>query len=117
MRAWSMSEFDEFKKLYGQTLICGFAHIWDIRSGFIANNGILFSESSLKARHFIELCCSAISLVFLQNIRLHGCKKSKPAASRAGGAVVEALAGDMMRRRWENSCGDRRLLRGGNFNG
>ena len=51
------SEFDEFKKLYGQTLICGFAHIWGYPVGIIANNGILFSESSLKGAHFIELCC------------------------------------------------------------
>src|SRR5258708_34379399 len=51
------SEFDEFKKLYGQTLICGFAHIWGYPVGIIANNGILFSESSLKGAHFIEICC------------------------------------------------------------
>ena len=51
------SEFDEFKKLYGQTLVCGFAHIWGYPVGIIANNGILFSESSLKGAHFIELCC------------------------------------------------------------
>jgi 3-methylcrotonyl-CoA carboxylase beta subunit len=63
------SEFDEFKKLYGQTLICGFAHIWGFPVGIIANNGILFSESSLKGAHFIELCCQRnIPLVFLQNI-------------------------------------------------
>src|ERR1700716_2932910 len=63
------SEFDEFKKLYGQTLICGFAHVWGYPVGIIANNGILFSESSLKGAHFIELCCQRnIPLVFLQNI-------------------------------------------------
>src|SRR6202167_4092016 len=63
------SEFDEFKKLYGQTLICGFAHIWGYPVGVIANNGILFSESSLKGAHFIELCCQRnIPLLFLQNI-------------------------------------------------
>jgi 3-methylcrotonyl-CoA carboxylase beta subunit len=63
------SEFDEFKKLYGTTLICGFAHIWGHPVGIIANNGILFSESSLKGAHFIELCCQRnIPLVFLQNI-------------------------------------------------
>jgi 3-methylcrotonyl-CoA carboxylase beta subunit len=59
------SEFDEFKKLYGLTLICGFAHIWGYPVGIIANNGILFSESSLKGAHFIELCCQRnIPLVF-----------------------------------------------------
>jgi 3-methylcrotonyl-CoA carboxylase beta subunit len=51
------SEFDEFKKLYGQTLACGFAHNWGYPVGIIANNGILFSESLLKGAHFIELCC------------------------------------------------------------
>src|SRR5262249_55566437 len=50
------SELDEFKQLYGQTLICGFARIWGYPVGILANNGILFSESALKATHFIELC-------------------------------------------------------------
>jgi 3-methylcrotonyl-CoA carboxylase beta subunit len=63
------SNFDEFKKLYGTTLICGFAHIWGYPVGIIANNGILFSESALKGAHFIELCSQrGIPLVFLQNI-------------------------------------------------
>src|SRR5205814_4439354 len=63
------SEFDEFKKLYGTTLVCGFAHIWGYPVGIIGNNGILFSESSLKGAHFIELCCQReIPLLFLQNI-------------------------------------------------
>src|SRR5258705_3044533 len=63
------SEFDEFKKLYGITLICGFAHIWGYPVGIIANNGILFSETSLKGTNYIELGChSNIPLVFLQNI-------------------------------------------------
>ena len=53
------SEFDEFKKLYGQTLVCGFAHIWGYPVGIIANNGILFSESSLKGAHFIEICAAS----------------------------------------------------------
>src|SRR3546814_9652502 len=50
------SEFDEFKALYGQTLICGFARIWGYPVGIIGNNGILFSESAQKGAHFIELC-------------------------------------------------------------
>lgn len=63
------SEFDEFKELYGTTLICGFARIHGIRVGILANNGILFSESALKGTHFIEICCKRnIPLVFLQNI-------------------------------------------------
>jgi 3-methylcrotonyl-CoA carboxylase beta subunit len=63
------SEFDEFKALYGTTLITGFAHIFGMPVGILGNNGILFSESALKAAHFIELCCQRrIPLLFLQNI-------------------------------------------------
>jgi 3-methylcrotonyl-CoA carboxylase beta subunit len=63
------SEFDEFKALYGATLVAGFAHIQGMPVGIIGNNGILFSESALKAAHFIELCCQRrIPLLFLQNI-------------------------------------------------
>jgi 3-methylcrotonyl-CoA carboxylase beta subunit len=63
------SEFDEFKALYGATLVAGFAHIHGIPVGVLGNNGILFSESALKATHFIELCCQRrVPLLFLQNI-------------------------------------------------
>ena len=63
------SEFDEFKALYGTTLVAGFAHLSGMPVGILANNGILFSESALKAAHFIELCCQRrIPLLFLQNI-------------------------------------------------
>ncbi|HVY98338.1 MAG TPA: carboxyl transferase domain-containing protein [Dongiaceae bacterium] len=63
------SEFDAFKPLYGPTLVTGFAHIWGYPVGIVANNGVLFSESSLKGAHFIELCSQrGIPLVFLQNI-------------------------------------------------
>ena len=63
------SEFDEFKALYGTTIVTGFAHIWGTPVGIIANQGILYSESSLKAAHFIELCCQRrIPLLFIQNI-------------------------------------------------
>ncbi|HSL78030.1 MAG TPA: carboxyl transferase domain-containing protein, partial [Pseudolabrys sp.] len=63
------SEFDEFKALYGNTLITGFARIHGMPVGILGNNGILFSESALKAAHFIELCCQRrIPLLFLQNI-------------------------------------------------
>jgi 3-methylcrotonyl-CoA carboxylase beta subunit len=63
------SEFDEFKALYGPTLVTGFAHIHGIPVGILGNNGILLSESALKAAHFIELCCQRhIPLLFLQNI-------------------------------------------------
>ncbi|HEY4173094.1 MAG TPA: carboxyl transferase domain-containing protein, partial [Rhodopila sp.] len=63
------SDFDEFKRLYGTTLVCGFAHLFGYPIGIVANNGILFSESSLKGAHFIELCSQRnIPLLFLQNI-------------------------------------------------
>ena len=63
------SECDEFKALYGTTLVTGFAHIHGIPVGILGNNGILFSESALKAAHFIELCCQRrVPLLFLQNI-------------------------------------------------
>jgi len=63
------SEFDEFKALYGATLVTGFARIHGMTIGVLANNGILFSESALKAAHFIELCCQRrVPLLFLQNI-------------------------------------------------
>jgi 3-methylcrotonyl-CoA carboxylase beta subunit len=63
------SEFDEFKALFGTTLVTGFAHIHGMPVGILGNNGILFSESALKAAHFVELCCQRrIPLLFLQNI-------------------------------------------------
>ena len=89
------SEFDEFKKLYGQTLICGFADIWGYPVGIIANNGILFSESSLKGAHFIELCCQRnIPLVFLQNITgfMVGKKYEAGGIARDGAKLVTAVA-------------------------
>ena len=89
------SEFDEFKKLYGLTLICGFAHIWGYPVGIIANNGILFSESSLKGAHFIELCCQRnIPLVFLQNITgfMVGKKYEAGGIARDGAKLVTAVA-------------------------
>jgi 3-methylcrotonyl-CoA carboxylase beta subunit len=89
------SEFDEFKKLYGQTLVCGFAHIWGYPVGIIANNGILFSESSLKGAHFIELCCQRdIPLVFFQNITgfMVGKKYEAGGIARDGAKLVTAVA-------------------------
>ncbi len=105
------SEFDEFKKLYGQTLICGFAHIWGYPVGIIANNGILFSESSLKGAHFIELCCQRnIPLVFLQNITgfMVGKKYEAGGIARDGAKLVD---GGRNRKCAEIHRGDRRLLR------
>ncbi len=63
------SRLHEFKAMYGETLVCGFAHVWGYPVGILANNGILFSESALKGAHFIELCNQRrIPLLFLQNI-------------------------------------------------
>ena len=89
------SEFDEFKARYGTTLICGFARIEGMPVGIIANNGILFSESALKATHFIELCCQRkIPLVFLQNITgfMVGRKYENEGIARNGAKMVTAVA-------------------------
>ncbi|RDI43739.1 carboxyl transferase domain-containing protein [Aquicella lusitana] len=89
------SEFDEFKALYGKTIICGFAHIWGMPVGIIANNGILFSESALKAAHFIELCAQRrIPLLFLQNITgfMVGSKFESEGIAKHGAKLVTAVA-------------------------
>lgn len=89
------SEFDEFKALYGTTLVCGFAHLYGFPIGIIANNGILFSESALKAAHFIELCCQRkIPLVFLQNITgfMVGSKYEASGIAKHGAKMVTAVA-------------------------
>jgi 3-methylcrotonyl-CoA carboxylase beta subunit len=89
------SEFDEFKARYGTTVICGFAHIFGMPVGIIANNGILFSESALKCAHFIELCCQRkIPLVFLQNITgfMVGRKYENEGIARNGAKMVTAVA-------------------------
>ena len=89
------SEFHEFKALYGQTLICGFAHIEGFPVGILANNGILFSESALKATHFIELCCQrGTPLVFLQNITgfMVGKKYEEGGIAKDGAKMVMAVA-------------------------
>ena len=63
------SQFEEFKELYGDTLVTGFGRIYGQNVGFVANNGVLFSESALKGAHFVELCSMrGIPLIFLQNI-------------------------------------------------
>jgi 3-methylcrotonyl-CoA carboxylase beta subunit len=87
--------FDEFKALYGATLVCGFADIHGITVGIIANNGILFSESSLKGAHFIELCCrESIPLVFLQNISgfMVGQAAEAGGIAKDGAKLVTAVA-------------------------
>lgn len=89
------SEFDEFKALYGKTMVCGFAHIHGMPVGIIANNGILFSESALKAAHFIELCAQRhIPLLFLQNITgfMVGSKFEAEGIAKHGAKLVTAVA-------------------------
>lgn len=89
------SEFAEFKRDYGTTLITGFAKIHGHRVGIVANNGILFSESSLKGAHFIELCAQRrIPLVFLQNISgfMVGADAEKGGIAKNGAKLVTAVA-------------------------
>ena len=89
------SEFDEFKKLYGTTIVTGFARLEGIPIGIVANNGILFSESALKAAHFIELCCQRkIPLLFLQNIAgfMVGQKYEAGGIAKDGAKMVTAVA-------------------------
>ena len=89
------SEFDEFKQLYGTTLVCGFAHIHGYPVGIVANNGILFSESAQKGAHFIELCSQRnIPLVFLQNITgfMVGKKYESGGIAKDGAKLVTAVA-------------------------
>ncbi|OGT66137.1 MAG: methylcrotonoyl-CoA carboxylase [Gammaproteobacteria bacterium RIFCSPHIGHO2_12_FULL_45_9] len=89
------SVFDEFKALYGKTMVCGFAHIEGMPVGIVANNGILFSESALKATHFIELCAQrGIPLLFLQNIMgfMVGSKFEAEGIAKNGAKLVTAVA-------------------------
>jgi len=89
------SELDEFKALYGTTLVCGFARILGYPVGIVANNGILFSESALKGAHFVELCCQrGIPLVFLQNIAgfMIGRKYEAGGIAKDGAKMVTAVA-------------------------
>jgi len=89
------SNLDEFKKLYGTTLVCGFAHLYGMPVGIIANNGILFSESSLKGAHFIELCSQRnIPLIFLQNIAgfMVGRKYESGGIAKDGAKLVTAVS-------------------------
>jgi 3-methylcrotonyl-CoA carboxylase beta subunit len=89
------SELDEFKQLYGQTLVTGFARLWGYPVGIVASNGILFSESALKGAHFIELCAQrGIPLVFLQNITgfMVGRKYEAGGIAKDGAKMVTAVA-------------------------
>jgi 3-methylcrotonyl-CoA carboxylase beta subunit len=94
-RLLDASELDEFKANYGTTLITGFAHLHGYPVAVLANNGILFSESSLKATHFIELACKrGIPLLFLQNITgyMVGKKYEAGGIAKDGAKMVTAVA-------------------------
>ncbi len=89
------SQFDEFKQLYGQTLVCGFARIHGYPVGIVANNGIMFSESAEKGAHFVELCAQRkIPLIFLQNITgfMVGQKYEAGGIAKHGAKMVTAVA-------------------------
>lgn len=89
------SNFHEFKPLYGKTLVTGFGHIYGMPVGIIANNGVLFSESALKATHFIELCEQRnIPLIFLQNITgfMVGKKYEQEGIAKHGAKMVMAVS-------------------------
>lgn len=89
------SEFQEFKPLYGSTLVCGFAHLHGYPVGIIANNGILFSESALKGAHFVELCCQRkIPILFFQNITgfMVGSQYEAGGIAKDGAKLVNAVS-------------------------
>src|SRR5205085_5868977 len=89
------SRFHEFKALYGETLVCGFAHLEGYPVAILANNGVLFAESSQKGAHFIELACKRrIPLVFLQNITgfMVGKEYEAGGIARDGAKLVTAVA-------------------------
>jgi 3-methylcrotonyl-CoA carboxylase beta subunit len=89
------SRFHEFKAMFGKTLVTGFAHIWGMPVGIIANNGVLFSESAQKAAHFIELCEQReVPLIFLQNITgfMVGQKYENEGIAKHGAKMVMAVS-------------------------
>ena len=93
------SRFDEFKERYGTTLVTGFARLHGFLVGFIANNGVLFSESALKATHFIEVCnLRGVPLVFLQNITgfIVGSKYERAGIAKDGAKMVHAVANSVV---------------------
>jgi 3-methylcrotonyl-CoA carboxylase beta subunit len=89
------SDFEEFKERFGTTLVCGFAHVDGVPVGVVGNNGVLFSESSQKGAHFIELCCQRRTpLLFLQNITgfMVGSKYEAGGIARDGAKLVNAVS-------------------------
>jgi acetyl-CoA carboxylase carboxyltransferase component len=93
------SRFDEFKERYGTTLVTGFARLHGFLVGIVANNGVLFSESALKATHFIELCnLRGVPLIFLQNITgfIVGSKYERAGIAKDGAKLVHAVANSVV---------------------
>src|SRR5690606_13177679 len=93
------SRFDEFKERYGTSLVTGFARLHGFLVGIVANNGVLFSESALKATHFIELCnLRGIPLVFLQNITgfIVGRQYERAGIAKDGAKMVHAVANSVV---------------------
>jgi acetyl-CoA carboxylase carboxyltransferase component len=93
------SRFDEFKERYGATLVTGFARLQGMLVGIVANNGVLFSESALKATHFIELCnLRGVPLVFLQNITgfIVGRQYERAGIAKDGAKMVHAVANSVV---------------------
>jgi 3-methylcrotonyl-CoA carboxylase beta subunit/propionyl-CoA carboxylase len=93
------SRFDEFKQRYGPTLVTGFARLQGMLIGLIANNGVLFSDTALKATHFIELCnLRSIPLVFLQNVTgfMVGSKAERGGIAKDGAKMVHAVANSVV---------------------
>ena len=93
------SRFDEFKERYGTTLVTGFARLHGFLVGIVANNGVLFSESALKATHFIELCnLRGVPLVFLQNITgfIVGRQYERAGIAKDGAKMVHAVANSVV---------------------
>ena len=93
------SRFDEFKERYATTIVCGFARIHGFLVGLVANNGVLFSESALKATHFIELCnLRAVPLIFLQNITgfMVGKQYERGGIAKDGAKMVHAVANSVV---------------------
>src|SRR5207344_2930326 len=93
------SRFDEFKQRYATTLVTGFAHLHGMLIGIIANNGVLFSESALKATHFIQMCnLRGVPLVFLQNITgfIVGRQYERAGIAKDGAKMVHAVANSVV---------------------
>lgn len=94
-RIFDGSRFNEFKKMYGDTLVCGYARLYGKLVGVVGNNGVLFSESALKGAHFIQLCAQKkIPLIFLQNITgfMVGRDAEANGIAKNGAKMVTAVA-------------------------